>query len=371
MTALVVLHEASRTGAPRVGGLIASALQRYFDVRVVCLNDGPLIGWLKERVGAENVTVIDYQNARHRTPFGDRIRTAREVVDATPYEFVYVNSTAASEFVIGSKLAGRKTILNVHEKASELRRLLQIDLAKIEVLSYCDGIVLAANDLRIDLADVFGFVPERCLSFGIAVDAREIETLAQDTDAPARNAAGDLIDWGKRLAIGMCGQASPRKGCDMFFEVAAALPEHDFVWIGGWTREEAPENIILDAFARQKLPNLYVSHGVDNPYKYIGRLDLFYLSSREDPNPLVLAEALLLGVPLFCFSKTTAVTDFLGRNAIMCHGATNVGDSVRVLCALDPAEIRSAEFRRLTENSRSRFDISQKIASLVEFIAGT
>ena len=48
MSIVVVLHEATRTGAPRVGGLIAAALQKHFDVRVLCLSDGPLVGWLEE-----------------------------------------------------------------------------------------------------------------------------------------------------------------------------------------------------------------------------------------------------------------------------------------------------------------------------------
>ncbi len=279
---------------------------------------------------------------------------------------------AASEFVFGSKLAGCKTILHVHEKAAQLRRILEIDLAKFEVLAYADGVVLAADDLRSDLTEVFGFVPERCVDFGIAVDANEIAELARDSDALARNAAGDRLEWGERLRIGMCGQASPRKGADIFFEVAAEMPEHDFVWVGGWSRDEAEENIVIDDFERRALPNLYVSNGVDNPYKYIGRFDLFYLSSRDDPNPLVLAEALLLGVPLFCFSQTTAVTDFLGRSAILCHGDPNVADSVRIMRALEPTEIRSRRHSAAsTEGTRSRFDISQKINALVEFVADT
>jgi glycosyltransferase involved in cell wall biosynthesis len=166
----------------------------------------------------------------------------------------------------------------------------------------------------------------------------------------------------------MCGHACLRKGADIFFAAAAAVPEHDFVWVGNWSRAEAPENDVIDQYLSQKLPNLYVTDGVDNPYKYIARLDLFFLSSRVDPNPLVLAEAMSLGVPVLCFSRTTAVADFLGRNAILCHGTTNTEDTVRVLRALDPVELRAPQSRRASGEHQRRFDITQKTPSLLGFL---
>ena len=42
MSITLVLHEATRTGAPRVGGLIAKELARSEDVHVIVLKDGPL-----------------------------------------------------------------------------------------------------------------------------------------------------------------------------------------------------------------------------------------------------------------------------------------------------------------------------------------
>ena len=369
MSAVVVLHEATRTGAPRVGGLIAASLQKHLDVRVLCLSDGPLVPWLKERVGADNVSVIDFDNQRHRTPFAERVGIARRALAEMPDELVYVNSAAAAEFVFAAKELGKTTVVHVHEKAAMLRRLLEIDLAKLEMMSLCDGIVLAAGNLRRDLAEVFGFVPERCLDFGIAIDTEEIGKLASEGDAVACNALGEAADWGERLVIGMCGHASLRKGADIFFAAAAAVPEHDFVWIGNWSGAEAPENEVIDQYLSRKLPNLYVTDGVDNPYKYIARLDLFFLSSRVDPNPLVLAEAMSLGVPVLCFSRTTAVADFLGRSAILCHGTTNTEDTVRVLRALDPTELRAPEFGRSNEELQHRFDITQKTPSLLGYLA--
>ena len=306
---------------------------------------------------------------RDETPFAERIDVAAALLAEEPGDIVYVVSAATSEFIVAAKSAGRTTVLNIYEKAHELHHLLQHDLLKLDVLALCDGVVLGASEeQRRDLEEVFGNVPERCLDFGNAFDIAEIEAAARDDRTPARNAAGQTLRWGDRLVIGMCGHASPRKGADIFYAAAASCPEHDFVWVGNWDAEDAVENPVSARYIKERLPNLYVTGGVDNPYKYIRRFDLFFLSSREDPNPLVLSEALLLRVPVLAFSRTTAVTDFLGRSGILCHGTTNSEDAVRVLQALDPEEIRSPAFRGLTDRHRDRFDIALRVGELVAFL---
>ena len=368
MSVTIVLHEATRTGAPKVGGIIAAGLQKYEDVRVICLSGGPLLGWLQQRIGEDRVSVVSSQQARYRSTFNERLRVAEATLRENPTDLVYVNSFAAAEYVVAGKAVGSTVVLHLHEKAGEMRKILALDLAKMEVMSMCDGIILAADDLENDVVEVFGLLPEKCLRFGIVVDTQEIAQFADEGDAVAQNALGDAIAWGGRASIGMCGVASPRKGSDMFFELAARLPQHDFVWIGNWAPNEAPENPVYEEFLKAQLPNLYVSGGVDNPYKFIKRLDLFFLSSREDPNPLVLAEALLLNTPILAFSATTAVGDFLGRTAILCHGATNIPDAERVMKAIDLKELRSPGFRNLAAAHRARFDMDAKAEELVTFL---
>src|SRR5260221_14580819 len=134
MSITVVLHEASRTGAPKVGGIIAAGLQKYDDVRVICLSDGPLLDWLQQRLGMERVTVLESGSTRYRSSFGDRRRVAEAALRENPSDIVYVNSFAASEFVVAGKSVGSTVALHLHEKDGEMRKILSLDLAKLEVL---------------------------------------------------------------------------------------------------------------------------------------------------------------------------------------------------------------------------------------------
>ena len=44
--------------------------------------------------------------------------------------------------------------------------------------------------------------------------------------------------------------------------------------------------------------------------------DLLLISSRLDPLPNVAIDALTLGLPVFCFEKTTGIADFLSEHGL-------------------------------------------------------
>jgi hypothetical protein len=369
MAITFAIHEATRTGAPRLGALIARELQRREPVRIIVMKDGPLTPWLRETLGAQNVTVCPGDPFNHRHPFDARVRLAGELLESAPSDLVYVNSLAASVFAIAAAARKRKTLLHVHEKAADIANLLMHDVAKLEVMRVVDAAVLAAEDIRADLLEAFRYAPAEIESFGVAVDVEAVREAAAWPAPAARNARGVRLVKGGRLLVGMSGHASARKGADIFLAVAAALPDCDFLWVGGWRPEETADNIAYEDFARARLPNFYVAGAVDNPYPYVAMMDVFFLSSREDPNPLVLGEALALGAPVLCFSRTTGAADRLGRWAILCYGETNAADATRALAACNAEALRSPAFRGAGEAFLADYDLKAKMPRLFDLIA--
>lgn len=114
------------------------------------------------------------------------------------------------------------------------------------------------------------FLPERLL-------ARMDEALRQ---APSK--------VGDRLTVGMCGWISERKGFELFQYVAEQRPDIDFIWIGGQEH---------DAMG-YKRENLKIVPFTTNPYEHFCLLDHFFLTSKQDPCPLVLLEALYLNLKI-------------------------------------------------------------------------
>jgi len=104
----------------------------------------------------------------------------------------------------------------------------------------------------------------------------------------------DLINIDhKKITIGMCGEPCDRKNLLLFLKLAEYYPEYNFVWVGGDNLEKI--KLFLDPDGKYKITdNFYWIPSTTNPYKYFELFDYFFLTSKEDPCPIVVLENLLL-----------------------------------------------------------------------------
>lgn len=122
------------------------------------------------------------------------------------------------------------------------------------------------------------------------------------------------INTANFLVAGM-GSADQRKGIDLFVEAACRLKSMQhitFVWIGGFvgdSTERAIRQRISDTGA-----NVVFTGQLPRSPNNLLPFDLFFLSSREDPYPLVVLEAAALQVPSICFSGSGGIVDFIGND---------------------------------------------------------
>lgn|GEM_PF-7134864 len=96
-----------------------------------------------------------------------------------------------------------------------------------------------------------------------------------------------------RVVVGMAGSIVKRKGFSLFYKTAQKNPEIEFIWVGGeanWRVKAA--QCYQEDFA--ELPNLFHVPFDQNPYKYFSVFDYLFLTSLNDPCPIVVLEALVL-----------------------------------------------------------------------------
>jgi glycosyltransferase involved in cell wall biosynthesis len=113
--------------------------------------------------------------------------------------------------------------------------------------------------------------------------------------------------------VGGMGTVDLRKGVDIFLQVANKLKNHSdiyFLWVGGQESESEYKLFNIDK-NRLGLSNVIFQPSVDNPLDYMSVFDVFFVSSREDPYPLVVLEAAMLEKPIICFDKSGGAKDFV------------------------------------------------------------
>jgi len=113
-----------------------------------------------------------------------------------------------------------------------------------------------------------------------------------------------------------CGTVYERKGPDLFLEAARLLKKQtnqpiEFVWLG-----QGPDREALEASLTEEEKGWVIFAGNrNNANRLLAAADVFFMSSREDPFPLVVLESAQHGVPTICFEPATGITAFIEQDA--------------------------------------------------------
>ena len=115
-----------------------------------------------------------------------------------------------------------------------------------------------------------------------------------------------------RIVLG-CGLAEWRKGTDIFVRVARKIIKKDrnvhFICLG-ISSNIFSEEIKADCRLYDPEGKIHLIPVKSESKPYFEAADVFFLSSREDPFPLVMLEAASLGVPIVGFKGTGGIEDF-------------------------------------------------------------
>jgi glycosyltransferase involved in cell wall biosynthesis len=120
----------------------------------------------------------------------------------------------------------------------------------------------------------------------------------------------------KIFEVGASGLVNSRKGDDLFIQVANYLKIHypdikiKFIWIGQIYNKER-NSIEADLEKANLKKTVFFVGEQSKPENYYKNFDVFLMTSREDPFPLVCIEVGKSGIPIICFEKATGTAEVL------------------------------------------------------------
>lgn len=348
---------------------------------ILLLAGGPLVDefakvaptCLVEALGAGQASYIEAGIKRAGFPkLGDRLkvaRTQRPVRDLRGFDAIYLNSTTSALALRILSEVPPVVFSHIHE----------LDSAFFYWFPKRDrDAMLDATDWFVACAQV---VADNLIG-GHGVERRRVSRHYEFIDPPLadpRRAASLRASFGiptDAYLVGGSGMIIWRKGPDLFLQAAAALcrshPDINvhFIWVGGGGDEHIPlESDIVKLGLKGRV---HFVGEVDQPGDLFSTLDVFCLTSREDPYPLVMLEAASLGVPIVSFANGGAVefaslpADEAGPRAIIVPylDAEAMGESVAQLLLDDAARITLG--RRGQERVMKEHTIDVGAAALYE-----
>lgn len=227
-----------------------------------------------------------------------------------------------------------------------------------------DAVVFPNRFVRQEMTQAFGEPKDTVLIRPQGV----YKTIAFDAAARARIRSQLGLGLEDRLVINV-GHGDLRKGVDLFVGTAAAVRKRrkdiHFLWLGShhpnvltWLKRD------ID---RAGAGHVHLQAFTDDVAAYLSAADLFYLTSREDPFPTVVLEALACGLPVASFDSGGGYVELLQdpRLGLTLPYADIGAAAERLIAALDDSELRSPARRAHRRNFVSeRFDFSEYCAEI-------
>ncbi len=315
---LFVCHEATRTGAPIILlnflKWVKTHRQNDVEFKILIKDGGDLECEFRELAEVYSLTpnysvlkkLVNRITGRYKIPYYKNIP---EKLLREKFDLIYLN-TAASNYLapLLKEHIDCPVVSHIHENEFTLQNYYPEALNDVNTQKI-NCYIAASTNTKHNLIKKHGIDPSAISVVHEFVEldkfskpSRTIESVKKDL-----NIENDFI-------IGGSGLSSWRKGIDLFVRLAYLVkdkyPEEaiKFIWVGYLSPNFKAE--FEYESERLGIDNILFTEAVKDPNNYFQVFDLFVLTSREDPFPLVCLEAASLGKPVICFDQSGGMPEF-------------------------------------------------------------
>ena len=324
---LFVSHEASRTGAPiflfRLLKWIKAVGRLDFDILVLlhgandtafCEVAGRVYGWKSDWRPGNRLMRLTRRGYLLCRGMLSPTRSVEQSLRRISYDAIYVNSIACASLIRPDQLPKGPIITHIHELASlydffgkeDIHRLFKVTSHFVVVSETVRDCLIKEFPAAVDKCSVIpGFIEPSMRSFSRA-EAKQKLGLSPDS-----------------MVVGGSGSAILRKGIDLFIRMAGDVlrrnPELDitFVWVGAQMESEIVRFAMIDAEKLGIAKHVRFVPPQRDPMPVYSAFDVFTMTSREDPFPLVNLEVGALDVPVVGFEGSGGTPELTGRDALV------------------------------------------------------
>jgi glycosyltransferase involved in cell wall biosynthesis/tetratricopeptide (TPR) repeat protein len=387
MRLLFVGHEATRTGAPGILFKLVEHMATYDGMDcLTILDQGGALEPDFAAVSHTHVSSADrfalWDERISKAEFEANLDRQLALFDDNPPACAILNSAEVRPYADYFAAKGIPVVFLVHEIAEfypppEMKALIErsnkvifparfVEEAMQRVCPVPDGrsIVLPQGLLR--------------ASFGDAPPVPRAELFA---GTGARVADDDFVVMG-------CGTIDGRKGFDLFIAIARLAKERAcgrrirFIWVGGRSGWRMGEGALYDTIGywaswelrRTDLAeDVVVINEVSNTEPYFQAADLFLVTSRADPFPCVVHEAMACALPILSFDGCTGSPDAYmpGGGAVVPYGDLGaMAQAIAEYCEKPATAAAAGEVNRRRVKQDFRFeDYAERVKEVIAEVA--
>lgn len=315
---LFITHNTSPTGAPYVLLLLLEWLKsngKQFQSDIVFLGGGDL---KKDFISVTDMS-FDITELYKKT-FDQKIAslltkkiTKKDIrkeafikkIASQKYDVIYANTIASVPFAVELKKMAvnePKIIAHIHELNTIIKEYLS---TFNEYIPHIEQFISVSNLVKQNLETNWN------------VKASQNTLVYEFSDKVISQGAFEVKNPSENvLQVGASGLVHWRKGDDLFIQVANYINTYHpeikikFTWVGQLSVNQ--KTIIEADLEKANLTETVSFVGEQkHPEDYFKNFDVFLMTSREDPFPLVCIEVGRMGIPIICFQNATGTAEII------------------------------------------------------------
>lgn len=315
MNVLFVTHETTRTGSPKVlllfmRWLVQNNPNIVFDI--LALNGGAIEEEFRS-IAANYYNYNELTRAKPKKFFERQLIRFRLRQRFNPkdellillaknnYDVIYANSAPSLPLASAIKnlILGAKLIFHVHELEIVLKHHLD---NKRNLFHNVNRFIAVSEMVKTNLIENWG------------VDDKSIDVVYEFSEIQIPSEPPKASD---EFIVGGAGTVQSRKGADLFLYVAnyvfSKIPKANikFMWLG---KHLQIDYLLHDAKRLEINDRVFFVGEREDAGNILKDFDVFLMTSREDPFPLVCIEIGMLGKPIVSFEGSTGTNEIL-KNA--------------------------------------------------------
>jgi glycosyltransferase involved in cell wall biosynthesis/2-polyprenyl-3-methyl-5-hydroxy-6-metoxy-1,4-benzoquinol methylase/regulator of replication initiation timing len=323
---IVVSHDALLYGAQMIALNLVKTLKVHFnyDISVILKAGGPL-----EKEFTMFAKVYNLQDEAHDP---DYVKRLIKELSNQGFSTALCNSVASGDLIEIFAENQVRTVSLIHELPGIIQDY-GIEKNAASISKYADRLIFPSEFVKEHFTRVYPSDEQKTM---IAPQGLYFKNKYKDKKEEARNTLRTHLGLPEQAKVILAvGSADYRKGADVFFEVAKEVTTRNplayFVWIG--PKEQGLVSIIQERIIGSNLQERirFVGERREDLDLFYSGSDLFLMSSREDPYPSVVMEAMDAGLPVIGFDDAGGFTEIVTRERGILVSYLDIGGMTRAV----------------------------------------
>ncbi len=226
------------------------------------------------------------------------------------FDLIYANTVATGEILNFLSPLQRKVVCHVHELQFVIDCLGAENMK--QVIENTSMYIAGCAEVKNNLVEHYQIKNEMILVLPELVNFEKVDAEKRESNVRAQLGIAE-----QSFVVGGSGSVEWRKGVDLFVEVAvqviAEIPSAHFIWVCTPRQTDMATKLDFDIKKAGLEKNIRFVGLNEPPYRYYRIFNLFLLTSREDPYPLVCIENMYLNNPVICFEQSGGAVSLIKR----------------------------------------------------------